>query len=67
MRTQSEYGNIVRLMEEEVLKAWPWAAPFFESKAHHALEILQEVVEELGIKTGEGTGWKVAKAMDLIR
>jgi flavin-dependent thymidylate synthase len=67
MRTQSEYGDIVRQMEQEVLAVWPWASTFFRSKNETALQLLTEVVNELGLETGTGLAWKVAKAQDLIR
>lgn len=67
LRTQGEYAAIVEDMIAEVTGAWPWVEPFFEPKQNKALKLLQEVVEEVGLSTGHGTGWKIAKAMDLIR
>jgi flavin-dependent thymidylate synthase len=67
LRTQGEYANIVDMMYNAVIEVWPWAAPFFVPKHEAALRILGEVVKEIGITTGSGPGWKVAKAMDLLR
>jgi thymidylate synthase ThyX len=67
LRTQAEYATIAEQYYLLTIAAWPWSAPFFESKNAKALEMLREVVEELGLETGSGLGWKVAKAMDLFR
>lgn len=67
IRTQGEYAEVVSAMKREVLAAWPWAETFFEPKAAKALGLLQEVVDDLGMETGKGNGWQIAKAMDLIR
>lgn len=67
MRTQGEYSLVVHAMEREVLAAWPWAQGFFDSKNQKALDILEQAADEAGIETGTGVGWKIAKAMDLLR
>lgn len=67
LRTQGEYADIVTQMERLVLEAWPWAAPFFQPKQEHILTILQRVADEIGVETGKGPGWQIAKAIDLLR
>jgi len=67
LRTQSEYADIIEQMVKHVTNIWPWVEPFFASANEKALDLLGEVVEEMGLETGKGTGWKVAKVMDLIR
>jgi flavin-dependent thymidylate synthase len=67
LRTQSEYGEIVRQMKKEVLAVWPWADRFFKPKHETAIRLLEEAVEEVGLETGSGLGWKLAKIADLIR
>ena len=66
-RTQSEYRDIVLEMEKEVLRVWPWAEKFFVPKNEKALALLDEVIAELGMTTGSGAGWKLAKVQDLLR
>ena len=60
-------GAIVRRMEAEVLLAWPWAAPFFQPRQAAAIAELEAVAREIGITTGSGPGWRLAKAIDLLR
>lgn len=67
LRTQGEYAEIVRQMEALVLAAWPWSAPFFEPPAAKAITMLEEAAQEVGVETGTGPGWKIAKAIDLLR
>jgi flavin-dependent thymidylate synthase len=67
LRTQSEYASIVRMATEEVRKAWPWVDPFFESPQSIAIQELEAVALELGVVPGSGAGWRVAKAIDLLR
>lgn len=67
LRTQSEYYEVVKAMKQAVLDVWPWSAPFFRPREQAALEILEKVVEELGLEVGHGLGWRIAKAMDLLR
>jgi flavin-dependent thymidylate synthase len=67
LRTQGEYRNVIAAMERCVLNVYPWATPFFEPKEKRAIEILESVVEELGMDVGSGPGWQIAKAIDLIR
>lgn len=67
MRTQSEYAEVIAAMKEQVIMTWPWAEPFFTPLREASLEILREVVDELGLSVGSGAGWKIAKAMDLLR
>lgn len=67
LRTQGEYRSIVLQMEAAIKRVWPWAEPFFRDKNEAAIAELQGVVDELGLETGKGAGWRVAKAIDLIR
>jgi len=67
LRAQGEYGDIVREMERLVLEVWPWAGAFFESDTDVAVKMLEGIAEQVGITTGKGIGWEIAKAIDLIR
>lgn len=67
LRAQGEYTEIVIQMEKLILDAWPWAGPFFESDLDIAVQMLEKTAKELGITTGKGAGWEIAKAVDLIR
>jgi flavin-dependent thymidylate synthase len=67
LRAQGEYGEIVRRMESLILEVWPWATPCFESDTDVAVKMLEQVAQEIGITTGKGQGWEIAKAIDLIR
>lgn len=66
-RAQGEYADIVLQMEALVLQQWPWAAKFFEPAEKIMIELLESVVKEIGITTGHGPGWQVAKVIDLLR
>ena len=67
LRTQGEYADIADQMFLRTIEVWPWSQKFFASGNEKAIEILTEVVEELGIHVAKGPGWSVAKAIDLIR
>jgi thymidylate synthase (FAD) len=67
LRAQGEYGDIVRQMHKLALEVWPWSAPFFESPHAAAIEMLEKVARELGVETGKGPAWDIAKAIDLLR
>ena len=67
LRVQGEYADIADQMKRAVLAVWPWAEPFFEPSQQAAISILEEVVGELGLETGKGAGWQIAKAIDLLR
>lgn len=67
LRAQGEYANIARAMEEAVIEVWPWTVPFFKSENDMAIEMLEEVAKNIGITTGKGDGWQIAKAIDLLR
>ena len=66
LRAQGEYSEIADRMEAAVLAVWPWAAPFFVPDNLVAIQMLREVAESLGITTGKGPGWEIAKAIDLL-
>jgi flavin-dependent thymidylate synthase len=67
LRAQGEYTEIVIQMEKLILDAWPWAGSFFESDLDIAVQMLEKTAKEIGITTGKGHGWEIAKAVDLIR
>lgn len=67
LRAQGPYREVVVQMKHLVLEAWPWAAPFFEDPNAEAIRMLEGVAREIGITTGTGPGWEIAKAIDLIR
>lgn len=67
LRTQSEYRGIVQDMRNLVLNTWPWADPFFQPPQETAINLLEDVVSSYGLETGRGPGWKIAKAIDLLR
>jgi len=67
MRAQGEYNSIALAMEQEVLRTWPWSAPFFISDKQIAIDMLEGIAKEVGVTTGKGIGWEIAKAVDLIR
>lgn len=67
LRTQGEFAELVVLMKEAVLNIWPWAGSFFESPNDKAIEMLEAAAKEVGIETGHGPGWQIAKAIDLLR
>lgn len=67
LRVQGEYSDIVHAMEQEVLDQWPWAETFFEPRLSKAIELLEQAVEDVGLSVGTGAGWKIAKAIDLMR
>jgi len=67
LRAQGEYSAVAREMRSLVIQTWPWAAPFFESEHELAIRMLEDAARQIGVKTGSGPGWDVAKAIDLLR
>lgn len=67
LRAQGEYAAIAIEMERLVLAEWPWADKFFQSDFEVAVDMLTEIAKEVGITTGKGIGWEIAKAIDLLR
>lgn len=67
LRAQGEYAQIVTDMRDAVLAAEPRLAVFFEDAREEAFTMLEEAAQQLGITPGEGTGWQIAKAVDLLR
>lgn len=67
LRTQGEYADIISQALSAMLTAWPWAAPFFEGPGDIAIRELEAVALELGVTPGSGHGWRIAKALDLLR
>lgn len=67
LRTQGEYAELVVKMREAVFEIWPWSRPFFESPNDKAIQLLEEAARGIGIETGTGPGWQIAKAIDLLR
>lgn len=66
-RVQGEYVDIANQMRALVTEVWPWSAPFFRLPQEAALKLLGDVLAEMDVTPGEGAGWRIAKAMDLIR
>lgn len=67
LRAQGEYSDAVRDMKALVLDVWPWAETFFVSPNEKAIAMLEGVVAQLGMTTGKGPAWEIAKAIDLLR
>lgn len=67
LRAQGEYGRVVREMKRLVLERFPEFEPFFESPVRLAIDMLTVAAQALGITTGHGNGWQIAKAIDLLR
>lgn len=67
LRVQGEYAALVVQMKRAVLDAWPWAERFFVPPHAHAIALLEEAAKAVGITTGTGPGWQIAKAVDLLR
>jgi len=67
LRTQGEYAEVIREMKRLVTEAWPWSEVFFIPKEQLAIKLLEEAAREVGLTTGGGVGWKIAKAADLLR
>jgi len=67
MRAQGEYNNIVVEMESRIVEVWPWSSEFFVSDKQIAIDILEGIAKKIGVVTGSGDGWEIAKAIDLIR
>lgn len=67
LRAQGEYADMVAEMKRLTIEEWPWSAPFFEHPADAAIKMLEGIAKDLGITTGSGPGWQIAKAIDLLR
>ena len=67
LRVQGEYSDLIQQMKAAVIAAWPWSEPFFENPQQKAIGMLEEIAERIGIETGKGDGWDIAKAIDLLR
>lgn len=67
MRAQGEYAEIASKMESLTLGVWPWSEKFFKSDYDVAIAMLEEIAKEIGITTGKGHAWEIAKAIDLLR
>lgn len=67
LRVQGEYSDIADQMFAAVIEVWPWAEAFFKSPHDRAIEMLEGVAADIGVTTGKGAGWQVAKAIDLLR
>lgn len=67
LRTQEEYAHIVHAMVRETRQVWPWVSLFLENTTDLAIEELEDAVKMVGLVTGSGPGWKIAKAIDLLR
>ena len=67
LRAQGEYTRVAERMKALVLEKFPDFAPFFASPHDLAIEALTAIAKSLGITTGKGAGWEIAKAIDLLR
>ena len=67
LRTQAEYHTLVVEMVSRLRDVWPWVDPFLDHPLRVAIEELEEIAAELDVIPGSGPGWRVAKAIDLIR
>ncbi len=67
LRAQGEYNSMVKHMKLLVTEIWPWSTPFFVSENALAIDIIEQVAKRIGIQTGKGDGWELAKAADLLR
>lgn len=67
LRTQGEYAEYIHQAKTLVVQAWPWAEPFFKDPSSMAIDDLIEIANELGVEPGTGLGWRIAKAIDLLR
>lgn len=67
LRAQGEYVEMVRQMRGGVEIIWSWTKPFFVSPHAAAIAMLEATAKEIGITTGTGPGWEIAKAIDLLR
>lgn len=67
LRAQGEYASIAIEMERLSVEVFPWASRFFQSDFEIAIRMLECAAKEIGITTGKGVGWEIAKAIDLIR
>lgn len=67
LRAQGEYSEIVREMRRLVIELWPWSETFFASEHDLAIGMLEVAAKDVGITTGKGPGWEIAKAVDLLR
>lgn len=68
-RVQGPYREVAAQMKAEILRVWPWAAPFFTDPHELAIKMLNEAVDELKGQGAvySGTAGSIAKAIDLIR
>lgn len=67
LRTQGEYADIVHQMVDAVKEVWPWVGIFLADPYDAALEELESVAKSLGVVPGNDIGWRIAKAIDLLR
>lgn len=67
LRAQGEYADIARQFKELVLEQFPELRPFFAHPLDLAIKMIEDTAAELGIETGKGPGWELAKAADLLR
>lgn len=67
LRTQDEYATIVYQMVDRVKEQWPWVELFLADPRDVAIKDLEAIALELGVEPGAGAGWRIAKAIDLLR
>lgn len=64
MRVQGEYQIVARQMRAAVFAVWPWAKPFFDPKDKKAIDLIEEVAEQLDNKEMK---MQLAKAADMLK
>jgi flavin-dependent thymidylate synthase len=63
LRVQGEYTEIIHMMKQEVFRVWPWAKTFVQPKQQQAINLLEEVAQELPPETRT----RLAKVADLLK
>lgn len=67
LRAQGPYAQLAADMKGLVLGAVPEFECFFADPREEAFAMLEAVARDLGITTGSGAAWEIAKAIDLLR
>jgi len=73
LRVQGPFRDVCAQMKGEVLRVWPWAAPFFVPPQAAAIEIIEGVAKELAALENlrgalyKGMSGRLAKAADLVK
>jgi flavin-dependent thymidylate synthase len=67
LRTQQEYAQIVTQAVDCAKAVWPWITLFLKNPKDEAIKDLEAIAKELGVVPGTGAGWRIAKALDMLR